>query len=122
MKQSPLNQPSAETTVDPVHKRSTTVGNKPEMVEKNHKAYAMLCQEGWPFQKRVLKVCSHLKQENAVPASASASCCLDQGKETISCKSAHFKFNCLCTFYLHFTSAGRGASPANPGEWSCWYH
>lgn len=99
MKRSPLNQASTETTVDPVRKWSTTVSNKPEMVEKNHEAEVVLCQEGWLFQKRVLKVCSHLKQENGVPASAS--CCLDQGKDTILCRSAHFKFNCLCSFYLH---------------------
>ncbi len=78
MKQSPLNQPSTETTLGPVHEEITTVSNKPEMVEKNQEVDPELCQEGRLFEKRVLKVCSHLKQENGEPAS----CCLEEDMRT----------------------------------------
>lgn len=60
VEQTPLKLPSVETALGPDHKESTTVNNESGLVETN--------QEGLLFQKRVLKVCSHLKQENIVTA------------------------------------------------------
>lgn len=56
MKQSPLSHPATATTLDPVDKESTTVGNKTQMAEKDQEAGPELCQEGRLFQKRVQKV------------------------------------------------------------------
>ncbi|XP_070765373.1 tudor domain-containing protein 5 [Enoplosus armatus] len=63
VKQSPLNQPSAETTLDPVHKESITVSNKEEMFEKSKEVGPELCQEGQLFEKRVLKLEEELRQQ-----------------------------------------------------------
>ncbi|XP_070688528.1 tudor domain-containing protein 5 [Pempheris klunzingeri] len=62
-KQSPLNQPSTETTSGPVHKESTAVGNKPDKVEKNQEADPELCQECQLFQERVLRLEEELRQQ-----------------------------------------------------------
>ncbi|XP_051233340.1 tudor domain-containing protein 5 isoform X1 [Dicentrarchus labrax] len=56
VKQSPLSKPSTVTTLGPVHKESTTISSKPEVVEKNQEANPEFCQEGRLFQKRVLKL------------------------------------------------------------------
>ncbi len=74
MKQSPMNLPSTEAALGSENKAPTTLSKKQEPVEKNKEADLKLCQEGLLFQKRVLKVCAHFKQENIVPARVS--CCL----------------------------------------------
>ncbi|XP_031715542.1 tudor domain-containing protein 5 [Anarrhichthys ocellatus] len=61
VKESPLNQPAAETTFGPVHKESTT-GHKAQVVEKNQEANPEQCQEGQLFQKRVLELEEELRQ------------------------------------------------------------
>ncbi|XP_071342196.1 tudor domain-containing protein 5 isoform X2 [Trachinotus anak] len=62
VKQSPLHQPSTET-MGPDCKESTTISNKPNMVEKNQQVEQKLCQEGQLFQKRVLKLEEELRQQ-----------------------------------------------------------
>ncbi|XP_056235520.1 tudor domain-containing protein 5 [Seriola aureovittata] len=74
VKQSPLSQPSTETTPSPVCKKSTTVSNKPNTVEKNQEAEQELCKEGQLFQKRVLELEEELQQrilENGVAGTIS---------------------------------------------------
>ncbi|XP_034439388.1 tudor domain-containing protein 5 isoform X1 [Hippoglossus hippoglossus] len=74
VKQSPLNQLSAETTLVRVCQESITVSNKPNKVEMNHKAEDELCQEDQLFQKRVLKLEEELRQrilENGVAGTIS---------------------------------------------------
>lgn len=56
------------SALGPVPKESTDVSNKPKMGEKNQEVDLELCQDGHFFQKRFLKVCSHLKQKNVGPA------------------------------------------------------
>ncbi|XP_029285722.1 tudor domain-containing protein 5 isoform X2 [Cottoperca gobio] len=63
VKQSPLNQPATEASLCPVDEESTFVSNEPQMVEKNHEADPELCQEGFLFQKRVLKLEEELRQQ-----------------------------------------------------------
>nr|XP_033478369.1 tudor domain-containing protein 5 isoform X2 [Epinephelus lanceolatus] len=74
VKQSPLNQPAAETTPGPVHRETTTVTNKPQMVEKKQEADTELCQDGRLFQNHVLKLEKELRQrivENGVAGTIS---------------------------------------------------
>ncbi|XP_068590992.1 tudor domain-containing protein 5 isoform X2 [Cebidichthys violaceus] len=73
VKESPLNQPAAETTFGPVHKESTT-GSKAQVVEKKQEANPEQCQEGQLFQKRVLELEEELRQrilENGVAGTIS---------------------------------------------------
>ncbi|XP_035863414.1 tudor domain-containing protein 5 isoform X2 [Sander lucioperca] len=74
VKQSPLSHPATATTLDPVDKESTTVGNKTQMAEKDQEAGPELCQEGRLFQKRVQKLEEELRQrivENGVAGTIS---------------------------------------------------
>ncbi|XP_034737082.1 tudor domain-containing protein 5 isoform X2 [Etheostoma cragini] len=74
LKQSPLSHPATDTTLDPVHKESTTVGNKTDVVEKDQEADIELCQEGQLFQKCVQKLEEELRQrivENGVAGTIS---------------------------------------------------
>ncbi|XP_078114778.1 tudor domain-containing protein 5 [Sander vitreus] len=74
VKQSPLSHPATATTLDPVDKESTTVGNKTQMAEKDQEADPELCQEGRLFQKRVQKLEEELRQrivENGVAGTIS---------------------------------------------------
>ena len=69
VKQSPLSEPTIKTSLGPVRKElAFVVSSEPEMVEKKHEAEPELCQERQLFQERVLKVCSHIKQGDIVPA------------------------------------------------------
>nr|XP_046248036.1 tudor domain-containing protein 5 isoform X2 [Scatophagus argus]XP_046248037.1 tudor domain-containing protein 5 isoform X2 [Scatophagus argus] len=63
VKQSPLSEPSTKTMSDSVHKESTDVSNKAEMVEKNQGADPEICREGQLFQKRVLELEEELRQQ-----------------------------------------------------------
>ncbi|XP_028442833.1 tudor domain-containing protein 5 isoform X3 [Perca flavescens] len=63
VKQSPLSHPATDTTLDPVHKDSTTVGNKTQIAEKDQEADPELCQEGQLFQKCVQKLEEELRQQ-----------------------------------------------------------
>ncbi|XP_070817648.1 tudor domain-containing protein 5 [Chaetodon trifascialis] len=74
VKQNPVNRPSTEVTLGPIHKESSTVNNKPKMVEEKQEVDPELCQEGRLIQTCTLKLEEELRQqivENGVAGTVS---------------------------------------------------
>ncbi|XP_059197896.1 tudor domain-containing protein 5 isoform X2 [Centropristis striata] len=73
-KQSPLTQPDTKTTLGPVDQESSTLSNKPQVVDKNKEGDSELCQDAQLFQKRLLMLEEELRQrilENGVAGTIS---------------------------------------------------